>query len=393
MAALDGLRILDLSRLLPGPFATLALADLGATVDRIEEPGGDYLRHMPPLVAPVPNEKFGATDTCGMFLSLNRNKRSAVIDLKKESGKRALLRLVNSYDVVIEQFRPGVLDRLALSKEALRKENPKLIICSITGYGQDGPDAQRAGHDLNYISRAGLLGFQGGEPPSVPGFQVADIGGALWAVIGILAALRERDRTGQGTDVDISMTEAAMGFGIMSFGHLLAKQIPKAGNESLTGALAAYSTYRTKDDRAVALGSLEPKFFSAFAHAVGLEASLDANVEGPHQPALKARVQEVFRSKTAEEWKAFAREHDCCLETVSTPEELTKDAQHVARKSFFELASPWGDLLQWRTPTADRDLAQRSPPRAGEHSREVFLEAGFSAEEIARLVEERALLE
>ncbi len=379
MSALSGIRVLDLSRLLPGPFATLALADLGATVDRIEEPGGDYLRHMPP-------DKDG---TSGLFLALNRNKRSACFDLKNAKGREALLRLVARYDVLVEQFRPGVLDRLGLTKEALRKENPKLVICSITGYGKDGPDALRAGHDLNYIARAGLLGFQGGSPPSVPGFQVADIGGALWAVIGILAALREREGTGKGTDVDISMTEAAMGFGIAGLGYLLAGVTPKAGDEALTGGIAPYATYLTMDGRAIALAALEPKFFLGFASVAGLEASMDALIPGAHQVEWKEKIASVFRTKTAEEWQAVARANDFCLEIAAQPDELARDPQHAARKSLFQLDSPWGALLQWKTPTAAADFPHAPPPRAGQHTRAILADAGFSEAETLVLLSEK----
>lgn len=176
MLPLSGIKVLDLSRLLPGPLASLVLADLGADVDKVEDTsGGDYLRVMPP------HSGSGADATSSIFLALNRNKRSAVIDLKKPKGKEALLRLARCYDVVLEQFRPGVLDRLGLSHATLLAENPRLVVCALTGYGQTGPLAQRAGHDLNYLARAGVLGFQGpeGAPPTVPGFQLADVSGEI----------------------------------------------------------------------------------------------------------------------------------------------------------------------------------------------------------------------
>jgi crotonobetainyl-CoA:carnitine CoA-transferase CaiB-like acyl-CoA transferase len=211
MSPLQGIKVLDLSRLLPGPYASLILADLGAQVDKIEDAqGGDYLRHMPPMIE----------DQSGMFLAINRNKRSATLDLKQPEARDALLRLVKVYDVFFDQFRPGVLDRLGLGHAKLLEVNPRLVICALTGYGQDGPLAKRAGHDLNYLARAGLLGFMGPKDaaPTPPGFQVADIGGALWSVIGILAALAQRDKTGKGSVVDISMTESSMGFAAASFG-------------------------------------------------------------------------------------------------------------------------------------------------------------------------------
>ncbi len=240
MQPLAGVRVLDLTRLLPGPFASLVLADMGASVDKVEDPGGgDYLRHMPPQTG----------GESSIFLALNRNKRSMVLDLKKPAAQAALLDMLPSYDVLLEQFRPGVLDRLGLPWEKLAAKNPRLVGCAITGYGQDGPLAKRAGHDLNYLARAGVLGFQGpaGQPPAVPGFQLADVSGGLYAVIGVLGALRERDRTGKGSFVDVSMLESAMGFAISGFGTLFGGVTPARGAEPLAGGIAPYRTYETKD--------------------------------------------------------------------------------------------------------------------------------------------------
>jgi alpha-methylacyl-CoA racemase len=378
MVPLTGIKVLDLSRLLPGPFASLILADLGAQVDKIEDVvGGDYLRHMPPQVG----------DQSAIFLAINRNKRSASLDLKKPSGKKALLALAKNYDVVIDQFRPRVLDRLGLSHATLREANPRLIVCALTGYGQEGPLAQRAGHDINYLARAGILGLQGppGAPPAVPGFQLADIGGALWSVIGILAALAERARTGEGSVVDISMMEAAMGFGAAGFGMMTGGELPTRGDEALTGAIAPYGTYATKDDRAVTLGALEPKFWTAFCVGVGMEAEMSALIAGPHQIALKTRVAEIFRSRTLAEWVTFGAEVDCCLEPVLSPKEILSDPHMAARQVFFDLPSPWGNLLQMRLPITARDMTHRSPPKQGEHTDEILREAGLSDEEIASM--------
>ncbi len=376
MVPLKGIKVLDLSRLLPGPFASLVLADLGAQVDKIEDVvGGDYLRHMPPQVG----------DQSSIFLSINRNKRSASLDLKKPAGKRALLALVKNYDVVIDQFRPQVLDRLGLSHATLREANPRLIVCALTGYGQDGPLSLRAGHDINYLARAGILGFQGppGAPPAMPGFQLADIGGALWSVIGILAALAERARTGEGSVVDISMMEAAMGFGAVGFGMMTGGESPRRGDEALTGAIAPYGIYATKDDRAVSLGALEPKFWTAFCAGVGMDAEMSALMPGPHQIALKTRVAEIFRSRTLADWITFGREVDCCLEPVLLPEEIQTDPHVVSREVFFDLPSPWGDLLQMRLPITPRGMEHRAPPKQGEHTDAILREAGLSDDEIA----------
>lgn len=380
---LHDVRVLDLTRLLPGPFASLVLADLGAHVDKIEDTGpGDYLRLTPPLVG----------DTSGLFLSLNRGKRSACLDLKKASAQAAVLRMVERYDVVFEQFRPGVLDRLGLGHAKLMERNPRLVVCALTGYGQDGPLAHRAGHDLNYVARAGVLGFQGppDAPPQPPGFQLADIGGGLWSVIGILAALHERAHTGRGRVVDVAMVEASMGFAAATFGQLASGQVPRRGDEALTGALAMYNTYATQDGRHVSLGALEPKFWMAFCAGTGLEADLSAMIPGPHQAALKEKLRGLFASRTRVEWEAFARQHDCCLEPVLEPGEIEGDEHLRARGLFFEMDSPWGKLRQLRTPLADRSATPAPPPRLGEHTDAILREAGLDDATIASMRAEGA---
>jgi crotonobetainyl-CoA:carnitine CoA-transferase CaiB-like acyl-CoA transferase len=300
MRPLQGTRVLDLSRLLPGPFATLVLADLGATVDKIEDStGGDYLRHMPPHVA---GESVA-------FQLLNRGKRSAVLDLKKPEGRAAMKRLVASYDVLFDQFRPGVLTRLGLGYDELRAIHPRLIICALTGYGQTGDLAQRAGHDIDYLARAGILGAQGpaGGAPQVPGFQLADISGGMWCVIAIQAALAQRARTGEGAVLDIAMTDGVLGFNAMAVGAALAGQDVKRGDEPLTGGIAPYQTYLSSDGHPIALGALEPKFWTSFCVNAGIEVDMSALLPGPHQAAIKHRVAAAFAGKTREEWARFGR--------------------------------------------------------------------------------------
>jgi crotonobetainyl-CoA:carnitine CoA-transferase CaiB-like acyl-CoA transferase len=385
---LTGIKVLDLSRLLPGPLASLVLADLGADVDKVEDTsGGDYLRVMPP------HSGSGQDATSSIFLALNRNKRSAVIDLKKPKGKEALLRLVRSYDVILEQFRPGVLDRLGLSHATLLAENPRLVVCALTGYGQTGPLAQRAGHDLNYLARAGVLGFQGPEdgPPTVPGFQLADVSGGLYAVIGIMGALMERARTGKGSIVDVAMIETAMPFAIAGFGLSFGGQSPKPGGEALVGGIAPYQTYATKDGKAMSLAALEPKFWMAFSQGVGHDVDMSDLVPGPHQVALKQKLRDVFASKTRDEWVQYASTRDCCLEPVLTAEEARADEHLAARKMFFEMASRWGPIQQMRTPLTPIDREHTPPPAQGEHTEAVLREAGISPEEIAAMRAEGAI--
>jgi alpha-methylacyl-CoA racemase len=373
---LEGVRVLDLTRLLPGPLATLALADLGARVDKIEDPGaGDYLRHMPP-------QRDGIN---GAFLALNRDKRAGVLDLKNPAGAHALLRLARSYDVLIESFRPGVLARLGLSYERLLEANPRLIVCAITGYGQSGPLVDRAGHDLNYLARAGVLGVTGPAdgPPAVSGAQMADVaGGSLWAVSAITAALYARERTGVGRVVDVSMCEGAMPLAAFAYGAVLAeKKSPPRGEHFLDGGIAPYSTYRCEDGGFVALAALEPKFWTKFCRAVGLEASMEDLVPGPHQASLRARLTALFAERPRDAWARLGEEQDCCLEPVLAPEELAQDPQHRARGLFFELD---GDQY-FRTPLALRDQPSERAHGQGQDTDAILRDAGFSDDERAAL--------
>src|SRR5207248_1469241 len=241
---LDGLRILDLSRLLPGGFCSLLLADLGADVLKVEDTGmGDYVRWAPPYYE-------GAEDSAksALFLALNRNKRSIRLNLKEEGGRDVLLRLAREYDVLLESFRPGVLDRLGVGYERLRDENRGLVYCAISGYGQDGPYTQRSGHDMNYLGLVGLLGLTGepGGPPVQPAGQIADLGGgALMAAFGILAALHARDRSGEGQFVDVSMADGALSWLAMVAARVLAGEpAPARGRDVLSGGIVCYRPYR-----------------------------------------------------------------------------------------------------------------------------------------------------
>lgn len=382
---LAGVRVLDLSRLLPGPFATLVLGDMGAEVDKIEDPGsGDYLRLMPPL--------DGAQGTA--FQLLNRGKRSAVIDLKSEAGVETLRALVPHYDVLIESFRPGVMARLGLGYDALSALHPGLIYCAITGYGQDGPLAHRAGHDLNYLARAGVLGLTGpeGAAPQVPGVQMADIGGgALFAVSGILAALHARSITGRGRFVDVSMCEGAMVFGTFGLASAFGGDAYPPGGGPLSGGLAPFSCYLTKDGRAVALGALEPKFWMGFCASVGLETDMSALMPGPHQQALKSKLEEIFRSRTLAEWIQHAEAGDYCLEPVLLPSEVPSDAQHRARGAIVDLpASGGGTLPHLRTPTTPSPTRSDAPSK-GRDTNAVLKDAGLDEARIAALRTEGAI--
>lgn len=374
---LEGIRVLDLTRLLPGPFASLVLADLGAQVDKVEDPhGGDYLRHMPPQIG----------DQNAAFLALNRGKRSVVLDLKRPEGKATLERMLPRYDVLLEQFRPGVLDRLGLGHAELRERFPRLVIGAITGYGQTGPLAHRAGHDLNYLARSGVLGLQGpaSGPPQAPGFQLADVAGGMWCVIGVLGALRARDAGGQGGVIDVAMCESTLPFAMIQWATLAASGQAARGGEPLSGGIAPYNTYATKDGGNVALGALEPKFWRAFCDGVGLEFEMSAMMPGPHQIALKARLAEIFATRTRAEWATFGAEKDCCLEPVLEPAELAADPHLAARGLFVEQQTRFGRSPQLRLPVGD-PTASTPPPAMGADTDAILADAGLSAAEIAQL--------
>lgn len=361
-APLAGVRVLDLTRLLPGPMASLVLADLGASVDKLEDPGpGDYLRHM----------------GRGAFAALNRDKRSLVLDLKRPEGAAALRRLAARYDVLLESFRPGVLERLGLGHAALLEANPRLVVCAVTGYGQTGPLAHRAGHDLNYLARAGVLGQTGPAegPPAVSGAQMADVaGGALWAVAGVVAALFARERTGRGRVVDVAMCEGSVPLAAFALGGYFEDGAgPLRGGAHLNGGIAPYRCYRTADARYVALGALEPKFWQSFCVHTGLEVSLEALVPGPHQAQWQARLEALFASQPLAHWVDFGAQHDCCLEPVLALSELASDPQHAARGVLFTQDGQG----YFRTPLAPPGRAVRPAPEAGAHTEEVLREAGF----------------
>ncbi|NOY91825.1 MAG: CoA transferase [Deltaproteobacteria bacterium] len=374
--ALDGVRVLDLSRLLPGPFATRLLLDLGACVDKLEDPrGGDYLRLMPPLAE---------DGQAAAFHWLNAGKRSFVLDLKRPAGRDAFLRLLPRYDVLVESFRPGVLARLGLGPDVLERAHPGLIHCALTGYGQDGPRAQRAGHDLNYLALAGVLGVTGpvGAPPQVFGAQVADMAGALSATVAILGALLSRAKDGCGRFLDLSLCESATPFALFALASVLGGEPSVRGEGVLSGGIAAYGSYRTSDGGYVSLAALEPKFWMAFCGAAGLEPDMDALRPGDHQVAWRERLEILFASRTRREWARLGAEADCCLEPVLEGAELLEDAQHRARGLFVDQGS--GRLPALRTFAGEPSL--ESPPTQGEHTREILLEAGFEPEELEALL-------
>jgi crotonobetainyl-CoA:carnitine CoA-transferase CaiB-like acyl-CoA transferase len=313
---LSGRLVLDFSTLLPGPFAGLILAEAGAEVIKIERPGGEDMRHFPPA--------FG--ETSAPHALLNRGKRLLEIDLKDADAREILKPLLARADVVIEQFRPGVMDRLGLGHQAVAALNPGVVYCSITGYGQTGPKADAPGHDLNYMAEAGLLSASHGalDAPVVPPVLVADIGGGtLPAVINILLALMERDRTGRGRHLDIAMTEMVRAFGVLvEAGTVLAR----SGDGMLTGGLPRYGLYATADGRLLAVGALEERFWRIFCDLVGLPERLRADAATPDE--TRAALRAILRARTADAWLALFAGTQACVSLVATPEEAARDSRH-----------------------------------------------------------------
>src|SRR5919198_174693 len=376
---LQGVRVLDLTRLLPGGYCTLLLADMGADVVKVEEPGrGDYLRWIPPM----------AGEESAAHLALNRGKRSITLNLKDPLGADLLKRLTKKADVLVESFRPGVMDRLGVSFDVLSEENPALVYCAITGYGQDGPYRNRVGHDINYIGYGGVLGIIGeeGGPPSVPGVQIGDLGGGgMAAAIGVLAALLERGRTGRGRFVDTSMLDGVVSWLSIHAGNFFAgAHEPTRGSMRLSGGFACYRVYRCKDGGYVTVGALEPQFWRALCEKIGVPELIDRHFDEANQREIIEHVAAVFETRTRDEWVQDLAELETCVGPVNDFGETFKNPQVLHRDMIAELdGQPVGVgspmRFDGRTYTA-----RSSAPRFGEHTEEVLAEIGVGADEVKR---------
>lgn len=387
MRPLEGISILDLTRLLPGPYGTMLLGDLGAEVIKVEEPEqGDYARWYPPHINQVGSR----------HLLLNRNKKSITLNLKKPEGRTILLKMVEKgADVLIEQFRPGVMDRLGVGYKDLEKVNSRLVYCALTGFGQDGPYRDLAGHDINYIGIGGILGITGpkGGPPALPGTQIADlVAGGLYSVIGILTALMGRQKTGRGQFVDVSMLDGVVSLIPDSAALFFAeRESPRMGERRLTGGLPQYQTYRTKDGKYLAVGALEDKFWANLARSLG-------KPEWAHQvPREKeARTQEIkeemiriFLTKTRQEWLDILMKEDTCVTAVHSLEETFSDPHVLHRKMLVEVPHPKaGRIRQIGVPIKFSETPGEvltPAPEIGEHTEEILKGLGYNQENIERL--------
>ena len=376
---LAGVRVLDLSRLLPGPYTTWVLASMGAEVVKVEDTAaGDYARNMPPLLGEV----------SALFHVLNRGKRSIALDLKSEQGQALLLRMAAKVDVVVEQFRPGVMERLGVGYERLRQVREDIVLCSMTGYGQTGPMAALAGHDINFQALAGTLWMDGeaGGPPSVSGIPSGDLFGAMAAVSRIMAALYRRERSSTGEWIDLAITDvvASVAAPLFAAYSQQGEAAPGRGEGVLNGGLAQYGTYRTRDGRYLAVGALEPKFLQRFAELAGRPEWAQAlPLPGPHQDSLRAEIAEVIATRSRDEWEQLLEGVDCCVSPVLEPSEAAAHPQFRARGRAAGAPAELGPARWVETPMGE--LVEGNAPAQGEHSAELLLELGLEAQEIAQL--------
>lgn len=380
---LDGVRVLDLTRLLPGPYATQLLADAGADVVKVEDTdAGDYARHMPPMT----DRGHGA-----VFDAVNRGKRSVALDLKAEAGREAFYDLAATADVVIESFRPGVADRLGVDDDAVRDHAEDVVYCSLTGYGQEGPLADAAGHDINYVGVAGLLDMtRGGTAarPQPPGYQVADLGGGLFAAFAVVSALLSRELGGgDGEYVDVAMTDVVASFSQSAAAEVFQGGNPRPGETALAGGFPWYDVYECAEGRYVTLGALEPRFWRAFCEAVDREDLVGSHMsDDPAElAALRSELEDLFSERTRDEWVAFFDGVDATVQGVYTPAEALDHPQLEARGVVKRTGDgpprvgfpARGSAIQ---PGADGDV-----PGHGEHTDALLAEVGFDDAELARL--------
>lgn len=379
---LDGIRILDFSRLLPGGFATGLLADLGAEVIKIEQPDiGDYMRWLEPRIG----------DESAASWAIDRGKRSLAVDLKSPRGVEVVLRLARTADAVVESFRPGVVDRLGIGYEALRSESPRLVYCSISGYGQNGPSRDAAGHDLNYIGRAGILSITGTRDggPVIPGVQIGDLaGGALLGLAGLLAALLRSARSGEGEHIDVSMTDGAFALLSVHLGDYFASGVvPGPERMLLNGCYPCYNVYACSDGKHVTLGALEPQFFAALCEVMDRPDLKDTAMDSDALPLWR----ELFRSHSRDEWLDRCEGTDACVGPVNDFDEAVRDPQLKHRRMVVESNHPVvGPTPQVAPPLKLREhpaVAGGPAPTLGEATRVLLGEVGYPEAEIAELLE------
>jgi crotonobetainyl-CoA:carnitine CoA-transferase CaiB-like acyl-CoA transferase len=377
--ALQDIRVLDLSRMLPGPYCSMMLAELGAEVIKVEEPTvGDPTRRTPPMIE----------GRSAPFAQINRNKKSIALDLKQTEGRDIFLKLASTADCVLEQFRPGVVDRLGINYSSVAEVNPRIVYCSLTGFGQNGPHRDRSGHDLNYLALSGVLGLTTDKSgkPVIPGVQIADLAGGMIAAFAIVAALLARERTGCGQYIDVSMFDVMLSMLPVPAAHHFAGQtIGVGGKYVLSGAYPFYNVYETSDGKFMTLGALEPKFWANFCRKVDRDDLIARQFDaGEQRENLFEEVRAIFKSRTQSEWTEFMRDADCCCEPVLSISEALGHAQTRAREMVREFAGikylGLGYKMSQLQPS-DSGL----PPALGEHTEEILTAIGIGPTERDRL--------
>ena len=379
---LEYLKILDFSTLLPGPYATLVLSDLGADILRVVSGSRpDLTALMPPF---LPGTKISAN-----LAWLGRGKRSITLNLKKPQGVTIIKQLISEYDILVEQFRPGVMNKLGLGYEYLKKINPGLIYCSLTGYGQDGPYSKRAGHDINYLARSGLMSYSGTKAngPVLTGMQIADVAsGSNNVIIGILAAVLYRNNTGKGQHIDISMMDGVVPFNAMTGAGALVKGIDPTREGELLNGGSLYDFYEAKDGKYISFGGLEPQFFSAFCNTIGCPDLIEGGVMPKEIDQVKTRVRKIIKTKTRDEWEKSFKDVDACVEPVLTLSEALDDPHVNHRGLVVDVKLPdGGSVRQIGTPIRFSEIPlqySKAGQPAGTDNREVLLKLGYSEEEI-----------
>jgi crotonobetainyl-CoA:carnitine CoA-transferase CaiB-like acyl-CoA transferase len=383
---LEGIKVLDLSRYLPGPLATQILADFGAEVVKVEDRKGELGRFLHPMI----------NDTSARFYTVNRNKQSLGLDLKQPEGKEIFKKLVAEADIVVDQFRPEVMNKLGLGYETLKEINPRIIYCTITGYGLTGPLRDAAGHDINYLNLAGvteLLGTKDG-PPAMCGVQIADIaGGSLYAVIAILLALAAREKTGKGQLCDVAMMDGALSLLAYTLGEWSGGdgKLPKRGGELLTGGYAAYNNYKCQDDKYVSLGAVEDKFWASFCKKLGLEEYIPLQMDIPSQPKIESSIQKIMFTKTRDEWVEYFSDSDICFTPILTLDEMVKHPQVLARDMVHTLTDFQGsgkDLVCTGVPIKLSETpgeAKMIFAKTGENTDQILAAIGYSSPQIEQL--------
>jgi crotonobetainyl-CoA:carnitine CoA-transferase CaiB-like acyl-CoA transferase len=388
MRTLDGVRVLDLTRLLPGDYCTMLLGDMGAEVIKIEEPSlGDYIRWIPPLIK----------GQSVYHLMLNRNKKSVKLNLKSEKGKEIFYKLVERSDVVIECFRPGVAKRLGIDYKSVSKVNQRVVYCSMSGYGQDGPYRDLPGHDVNYIGYGGILGITGpsGGAPVIPGVQIADLTTGLMTATAILAALLARERMGRGQYVDVSFLDAVASLIVLPAAFYVGDgRPPKRGEWLLNGGFPCYSVYEAKDGKYITIGCLEEEFWANLCRTLNVTYFIkyQYTTDDAKLKEMFRTIKKIFKTRTLKEWIKFLSKEDVPCGPVYDMDEVFKDPQILHRKTVLEVEYPGvGRIKQLGTPMkfSETPCEIRSPPPSfGEHTEEILKWLGYAEAEILDLKQE-----